>query len=301
MVFIGEESRYQQRHEQFSQAAFGPGSIKAGTHAKQLVGHKTRMCKFFITGACSRGASCVFAHQDDELQHQPDLYRTRLCNSYWRSGFCKNGNDCCYAHGKNNLRRNQRTDRYASSMKLGSEPRAVGVLDPQVFSDQQHGKTRTVVTQAATLWWQRVAMTEGLIRQCMRGGNGVVPESLVSPPAYASWQKAVLHDTCSKTSFDDSSTYLGESLVLSRQCTDDPYSDCGGNDNILAKKDEQFVVQESFLEVQTVDAMAPLSWNHATYGLDFRVSKTFLEFGAREAGPTLRRISSSPGSLLTIR
>ena len=40
---------------------------------------KTRMCKFFARGQCTRGEKCSFTHNSSELQKQPDLYRTQLC------------------------------------------------------------------------------------------------------------------------------------------------------------------------------------------------------------------------------
>jgi len=66
--------------------------------------HRTTMCKFYQTGRCTKGYSCTFAHSEDQLQSQPDLYKTSLCSKFTRKGFCKNGDQCKYAHGTEELR-----------------------------------------------------------------------------------------------------------------------------------------------------------------------------------------------------
>jgi len=68
---------------------------------------KTRLCKFHTKGRCKRGQACSFAHGDEELQPQPDFYRTQLCSDYIRSGGCRQGASCNYAHGASELRRAQ--------------------------------------------------------------------------------------------------------------------------------------------------------------------------------------------------
>lgn len=56
--------------------------------------HNTKMCKFNLLGACTRGKSCIFAHTKAEMKPLPDLYRTKLCKSYM-SGACKE-QDCMF-------------------------------------------------------------------------------------------------------------------------------------------------------------------------------------------------------------
>lgn len=64
----------------------------------------TKMCKFYSHGLCRRGAACNYAHDQDALQEQPDLFRTRICLSFTRTGICKDGDYCKYAHGLDDLR-----------------------------------------------------------------------------------------------------------------------------------------------------------------------------------------------------
>ena len=72
---------------------------------KRLLAHKrTRLCKFFAVGACTRGESCAFAHGSDQLRQQPDFSKTRLCADFVELGRCTLGRKCKFAHGKRELR-----------------------------------------------------------------------------------------------------------------------------------------------------------------------------------------------------
>lgn len=63
---------------------------------------KTKMCVFHSQSRCEMGASCPFAHSQDELMPVPDLAKTKLCYNY----FCKRCTDprCKFAHGSQELR-----------------------------------------------------------------------------------------------------------------------------------------------------------------------------------------------------
>eukprot|EP00439_Symbiodinium_sp_Y106_P077079 s515_g16.t1 len=63
---------------------------------------KTKMCKFHILGACTKGSSCRFAHSQSELQCLPDLACTKLCKTLIATGGCDNP-DCRYAHSQEEL------------------------------------------------------------------------------------------------------------------------------------------------------------------------------------------------------
>lgn len=99
---------------------------------------KTKMCTFNMKNRCVLGASCSFAHSEQELQSPPNLAKTKLCHSFilgrcndrkcrfahgqaelrwtdhvyktelchWSSlGFCRAGRSCRYAHNPRELRR----------------------------------------------------------------------------------------------------------------------------------------------------------------------------------------------------
>ncbi|CAK0911709.1 unnamed protein product, partial [Prorocentrum cordatum] len=76
---------------------------EAGGTARTKVFEKTKMCKFFILGCCTRGDACQFAHDKEHLANLPDLFRTKLCRSLINTGRCDN-EDCRYAHSKEELR-----------------------------------------------------------------------------------------------------------------------------------------------------------------------------------------------------
>lgn len=66
--------------------------------------HKTKMCKFFIMGMCTRGESCQYAHSKEDLQIAPDLKCTKLCQDLIQTGQCRDPANCLFAHNKQELR-----------------------------------------------------------------------------------------------------------------------------------------------------------------------------------------------------
>ena len=90
--------------------------------AKRLEVHKkTRLCKFFAVGACTRGSSCAFAHGSDQLRDQPDFSKTRLCADFVEMGRCVAGQACKFAHSKSELRPGSAAKLGRPSAKSGSE------------------------------------------------------------------------------------------------------------------------------------------------------------------------------------
>lgn len=65
---------------------------------------KTRLCRFFARGLCSRGSACTFAHGEAQLLPQPDLFKTGLCFDYMKAGTCRAGSSCRFAHSNDELR-----------------------------------------------------------------------------------------------------------------------------------------------------------------------------------------------------
>ncbi|CAK8994037.1 unnamed protein product [Durusdinium trenchii] len=64
---------------------------------------KTKMCKFYLVGMCTKGSQCPFAHQKTELRELPDLTCTKLCKTLIQTGLCEDSR-CAYAHSKDELR-----------------------------------------------------------------------------------------------------------------------------------------------------------------------------------------------------
>mmetsp|Transcript_34321 Transcript_34321/g.80297 ORF Transcript_34321/g.80297 Transcript_34321/m.80297 type:complete len:624 (-) Transcript_34321:104-1975(-) len=64
---------------------------------------KTKLCKFHLIGACTRGSDCKFAHSKNELLPQPDLTCTKLCKAILETGECTDP-ECSFAHRIEELR-----------------------------------------------------------------------------------------------------------------------------------------------------------------------------------------------------
>eukprot|EP00929_Paragymnodinium_shiwhaense_P114817 TRINITY_DN83339_c0_g1_i1.p1 TRINITY_DN83339_c0_g1~~TRINITY_DN83339_c0_g1_i1.p1 ORF type:complete len:830 (+),score=148.64 TRINITY_DN83339_c0_g1_i1:147-2636(+) len=64
---------------------------------------KTKFCKFYERGVCTRGDECQFAHTEEDL-HPQSFYRTRLCRKLVTTGRCDDIANCGYAHSREELR-----------------------------------------------------------------------------------------------------------------------------------------------------------------------------------------------------
>lgn len=87
-----------------------------GWPARHPGAFKTRICWHYIRGRCYKGATCSFAHGEEELRApgpptnrtpalgvDSPLYKTRLCK-HFRDGTCATGDACSFAHGEAELR-----------------------------------------------------------------------------------------------------------------------------------------------------------------------------------------------------
>lgn len=74
------------------------GALQQTTAKETHVLDKTRLCKFFRKGQCTRGEACTFAHGRRQLRPQPNLYRTQPCIDFLKTGGCSFGDGCRYAH-----------------------------------------------------------------------------------------------------------------------------------------------------------------------------------------------------------
>lgn len=64
---------------------------------------KTKACRFYNAGKCTKGTDCQFAHSLVELRPIPDLRCTRMCKTIVQCGKCDSPT-CPFAHSKAELR-----------------------------------------------------------------------------------------------------------------------------------------------------------------------------------------------------
>eukprot|EP00930_Biecheleria_cincta_P030593 TRINITY_DN21191_c1_g2_i1.p1 TRINITY_DN21191_c1_g2~~TRINITY_DN21191_c1_g2_i1.p1 ORF type:complete len:195 (-),score=25.72 TRINITY_DN21191_c1_g2_i1:228-812(-) len=86
-------------------------SVKADMLRTPELLRNTKLCKFYLNGACLRGEACTYAHSGQELQKQPDLFKTSLCEMFQTSGKCRRGSRCKFAHFPQDLRTITQTDK----------------------------------------------------------------------------------------------------------------------------------------------------------------------------------------------
>eukprot|EP00448_Togula_jolla_P011546 CAMPEP_0170602728 /NCGR_PEP_ID=MMETSP0224-20130122/18543_1 /TAXON_ID=285029 /ORGANISM="Togula jolla, Strain CCCM 725" /LENGTH=318 /DNA_ID=CAMNT_0010927581 /DNA_START=67 /DNA_END=1020 /DNA_ORIENTATION=+ len=90
------------------------GAVKEGTEGQAKCADrgpwgemfkKTKMCKSFLSGKCTRGEACSFAHVQEELQPLPDLRHTKVCRAFHLTGSCVKGDSCNFIHSNEDMER----------------------------------------------------------------------------------------------------------------------------------------------------------------------------------------------------
>jgi len=72
--------------------------------ATNAIFRKTKMCKFYMAGRCTRKDACMFAHSAAELAPLPDFHFTKMCPAIEMGGRCDRGSACTFAHKLSELR-----------------------------------------------------------------------------------------------------------------------------------------------------------------------------------------------------
>jgi hypothetical protein len=191
---------------------------------------KTRMCKFFGQGTCSKGDKCSFAHGVSDLHNRPNLHKTQLCMAFERNGTCRDGPACKYAHGESELQSNSKRPSvagYTNNAKLVSVPVAVQVV---VLNNAAFGSVS--VAGAAPMLLKPV-QAFGVLTQC----------SSLSTSSFSRDESMAKHrkddDICSVlTSAEDLDFELESLGSTSRQTSDwSSISEEDSNERIVAEFD----------------------------------------------------------------
>mmetsp|Transcript_29986 Transcript_29986/g.95733 ORF Transcript_29986/g.95733 Transcript_29986/m.95733 type:complete len:419 (-) Transcript_29986:387-1643(-) len=108
--------------------------------------HKTKLCKFHMSGRCRKRGGCDFAHSPEEMQPLPDLFCTKLCPMLLSGGECHES-ACSFAHSEAELRRVGLKD-------MEPERRAQHFTSerPQLPAPQDRGAQGGQVASATSPW-----------------------------------------------------------------------------------------------------------------------------------------------------
>jgi hypothetical protein len=82
--------------------------------------YKTKMCRFYAKGTCTKGTSCSFAHDELDLRPFQDVGFSGICPVLIATGECHEA-DCTHPHSVEDLR--VAYNNYSSSTELGWRPR----------------------------------------------------------------------------------------------------------------------------------------------------------------------------------
>lgn len=103
MVASGSMAAFGSMAASGSMASFGPmaasGQGSDQGSASGPVPYKTKHCKHFARGNCTKGDDCTFIHELPAVPAPcpPAAFRTKQC-TFFAQGNCKNGNNCNFIH-----------------------------------------------------------------------------------------------------------------------------------------------------------------------------------------------------------
>jgi len=230
---------------------------------------KTRMCKFFARGQCTRGSACSFAHNSTELQKQPDLYRTQLCISFLNAGTCNYGASCKYAHSVAEL---QPVHQGRAVKKNAQEQKRLQAQLQQVLRQTSAKASETSRRQAS--------------------------KTLSKTQSAASMLSARAASTLS----------VGSSATTGARSSDLTCSTCGSDVDLSDLSDLSEKISFYFLEdgssmpseasTDSEEQLPQMQWTYSDPS-DYvcAMKNTFLEFVPAVAPPALQRSKSSPSIL----
>jgi len=141
---------------------------------------KTKMCKFFITGQCTKEDQCMYAHSKDELKPAPNLSRTKVCPSLAESGFCTT-KDCPYAHDRSEIR----TVRLAKQSASGQDRTAEQPRHLQESALGHGGRTTRGGTELTDLETKSSTPPPRATRKATMDGSQLVPRAARPVAAHA--------------------------------------------------------------------------------------------------------------------
>jgi len=110
-----------------------PATPVDASPASNAIFCKTKMCKFYMEGRCTRNTACKFAHGAAELEPLPNLYRTKMCPALSKTGYCDRGAACSFAHQSSELRgrRKGTAGRHAQCTTACAPPAKVALTHTQ--------------------------------------------------------------------------------------------------------------------------------------------------------------------------
>lgn len=161
---------------------------------------KTRICKFYQVGACTRGTACTFAHDTKELQPQPDFFCTKLCRNLVNTGACEDP-ECRFAHKKDQIRKSVNF-KNGEGTRSGKPKTVQEVRDLQTqesLSNSPVSGSPDASEPGAEGWplvvgLQAMPRMSNMSMMLPAGGNASAFDHL--PVAQASWHPMTLEQVC---------------------------------------------------------------------------------------------------------
>lgn len=217
---------------------------------------KTKLCKFYQEGRCSRGNACIYAHGNLELAPLPDFSFTKLCSEFSRFGCCSKGVNCKYAHFKNELKQGARRKNVHQSV------------------DEQTSVAFTSLSGS-----ESVQGTENMIGYVML--QGIIEQFKTQMDSLQ--EKFAQLSKLDGDGADSSAPHFIGHHTWSRMSTED-----------IAKPGENFSRQstdDSWVSKEQADQQDVI---HTIAAFNVCIKNTFI--GVDEPVPVLRRVASAPGN-----
>jgi len=218
--------------------------------ARRLDVHKkTRLCKFFAVGACTRGSSCAFAHGSEQLRDQPDFSKTRLCADFVELGRCTAGQACRFAHSKSELRP-------GSAAKVGrpSKPATatpVTATSAAKQSEKSHVEAAAQVLQ--TLRAQHALHEQAALKLMLQSACARAPAPAPVKPVKATVRQEKDVECCFDNSGNFSRQTTWEGMETASAGFSRDSSTASASENVVAPEPSsglELRVKNTFLEIQ---------------------------------------------------
>jgi len=142
---------------------------------------KTQICRFFPQ--CRNGASCSFAHSEEELRPTPNFTKTRMCAG-WADGRCAlDPSQCKFAHGPDELRSNA-----SPVAEMGAWSTTASPIDPSKCTfarrpEQLRSEDFTSPVAAMGAWSTTASPTDPSTGKFARRPEQLRSEDFTSPMA----------------------------------------------------------------------------------------------------------------------
>ena len=237
---------------------------------------KTKKCRFFGMGICTKGDACTYAHGRENLRPAPDFSCTKLCPAFMRGAVCRDS-ACKFAHAKDEKRKfvNNGVERIQPPLLKAGQAEGQSDLHKRLCPRGRRAGRRATTSRVDE------AKEDLLVKLCTASKS---------------------HTLCTKPGARDASPRFGRVTTLSTEAGDSDYQDASDDEDSFACTFGGSCPERSDSSKLTSRCPSPrpedLDHEEVEDAI-LLVQNTFLTFEVAQPPleQRLRRVSSAPGFL----